>query len=55
MVEARIDETGARAFGRLLASRRIVEEVAASSAEPKTKVDVRKTGGLTAPSDSIGS
>ena len=53
MVEARIDEAGAGACRRLAAAGDVVEEVAPSSADLNTKVEVRNTGGLTAPSDSL--
>jgi hypothetical protein len=40
---------------RFAAAGDIVEKVAASSAVLKTKVEVRNTGGFTAPSDKSGS
>ena len=56
MVEARVDEAGGLALRRLAPPGDVVEEVlAVLGACLNTKVEVRKTGGLTAPSDSAGS
>ena len=56
MVEARIDEpAGTHALGRGLAAGDDVEEIRTFLGAAKAKVEVRNTGGLTAPSDSEGS
>ncbi len=55
VIEARVDEASTPALWRFLAPGDIVEEITSVFADLKTKVDVRNTGGLTAPSDNSGS